>query len=217
MSASNMTLLPRQPQRLSRLRTTKRPLAISPPQRFNRKGPCCPETVAPTGLKINCASGDIGYDGHCSNRVRQISTPIGADSAHSEVHSVHSDSDSAHKGDHSAHKGGHSTHNDLQAKAGGHIPAEQWSRLQSIAMPAQQNRRLDPQAMEGLIIRLCGESWLTKANLGELLDRNGEGLRSRYLAIMVAHGFLKLRYPDKPNRTDQAYRAVDSDDGDAES
>jgi len=50
---------------------------------------------------------------------------------------------------------------------------------------------------------------LTRNQLSELLDRNPDGLRSRFLTPMVAHGRLRLRYPDKPNRADQAYTAGD--------
>ena len=43
--------------------------------------------------------------------------------------------------------------------------------------------------------------------LAELLDRHPDGLRQRFLNPMVGHGLLRLRYPDKPNRADQAYTA----------
>jgi ATP-dependent DNA helicase RecG len=55
-------------------------------------------------------------------------------------------------------------------------------------------------------MRLCEERWITRRQLAELLNRNEEGLRSRFLAPMVEHGRLRLRYPDKPNRVDQAYK-----------
>jgi ATP-dependent DNA helicase RecG len=64
--------------------------------------------------------------------------------------------------------------------------------------------------MEGIILRLCRDRWLTRNDLAELLTRNPDGLRSRFLTPMVAHGRLRLRYPDKPNRVDQAYTAGDS-------
>ena len=40
------------------------------------------------------------------------------------------------------------------------------------------------------------------------MGRNPDGLRSRFLSQMVRHDILRLRYPDKPNRTDQAYTAA---------
>ncbi|MEN9654398.1 MAG: hypothetical protein RL235_510 [Chlamydiota bacterium] len=62
--------------------------------------------------------------------------------------------------------------------------------------------------MEQVILRLCQGSWLTRRELAELLDRSLDGLRSRFLTQMVGHGLLRLRYPDKPNRADQAYSTV---------
>jgi len=61
--------------------------------------------------------------------------------------------------------------------------------------------------MERIILELCQGRWLNRTDLAELLDRNPDGLRSRFLTPMVAHGHLRLRYPDKPNRADQAYTA----------
>ena len=66
--------------------------------------------------------------------------------------------------------------------------------------------------MENLILLLCHNNWLTRRELGELLKRNIDSLRSRYLTSMVAQNLLRLRYPDKPNRTDQTYRTVYEDD-----
>jgi ATP-dependent DNA helicase RecG len=63
--------------------------------------------------------------------------------------------------------------------------------------------------MEQIILRLCRGNWLNRKQLGDLLKRNPDGLRSRVLTQMVGHGFLRLRYPDKPNRVDQAYTAVE--------
>jgi ATP-dependent DNA helicase RecG len=56
-----------------------------------------------------------------------------------------------------------------------------------------------------MILQLCENHWLTRKRLAELLGRNEEGLRTRFLAPMVEHGLLRLRHPEKPNRVDQAY------------
>jgi ATP-dependent DNA helicase RecG len=61
--------------------------------------------------------------------------------------------------------------------------------------------------MEKTILTLCQGRWLTRNQLGEIVQRNADGLRSRFLSPIVEHGLLRLRYPDKPNRTDQAYTA----------
>ena len=77
-----------------------------------------------------------------------------------------------------------------------------------IAEPARKNRKLHPTGMERVILRLCQDAWLTRRQLADLLDRSIDGLRSRFLTQMVSHGLLQLRFPDKPNRADQAYLAV---------
>ena len=83
--------------------------------------------------------------------------------------------------------------------------SEQNDRLLRIAAPARSQQRLPPQQMEAIILDLCRERWLTRNQLAELLARHPDGLRQRFLNPMVTHGLLCLRYPDKPNRTDQAY------------
>ena len=82
-----------------------------------------------------------------------------------------------------------------------------WHGLLKIAAIARENKRLDPKEMENLILKTCTGNWLTRRRLGELLQRNIDGLRSRFLTSMVEHGLLRLRFPDKPNRADQAYTA----------
>ncbi len=119
-----------------------------------------------------------------------------------EVHSVHKEAHSVHKEVHSVHK----EINDSVHKE--EVPPDQWDALLIIAEPARQNRRLPPVEMEKAILRLCQGCWLTRKQLGDLLDRNPDGLRSRFLTQMVGHKFLQLRYPDKPNRADQAYSVL---------
>ena len=115
------------------------------------------------------------------------------DSAHSEIDSAHSEIDSAHSEIDSVHK-------------------DQWNELLQIARPARSSHRMEPRKLEQVILQLCQKQWLTRREIGQLLDRNADGLRSRYLTSMVAHGLLRLRFPDKPNRADQAYRSTDTAD-----
>ncbi len=63
--------------------------------------------------------------------------------------------------------------------------------------------------MESIILQLCKDHWLTRKQMSDLLQRNPDSLRSRFLTSMVEHGLLQLRYPDKPNRTDQAYKTTE--------
>jgi ATP-dependent DNA helicase RecG len=116
----------------------------------------------------------------------------------SEVDSLHKRVDSLHKRADSLHKGVDSLHKPESADS-------ELDELFEIAEPARQGKRLSNTQMELILLRLCESRWLTRRKLAELLDRNEEGLRSRFLAPMVAHRLLCLRYPEKPNRVDQAY------------
>ena len=51
---------------------------------------------------------------------------------------------------------------------------------------------------------------LTAEQLGDLLNRNSVGLRSRYLSPMVTAGLLRLLHPVTTNRPDQAYTAAEA-------
>lgn len=113
---------------------------------------------------------------------------------------------SLHKGEDSLHKDGSSLHNDTSSlyKAGDSIHNPE---LLAIAAPARRQKRLSPREMEQILQKLCQDRWLTRHELSVIVDRNSEGLRQRFLNPMVEHGLLRLRYPDKPNRADQAYIA----------
>ena len=119
--------------------------------------------------------------------------------------SPHKGGRSLHNGDGSPHKGGRSLHN-------GTLDDEALKALTLVAAPARENRRLSPQDMEQLILKLCRNRWLSRRQLSSLLQRNAEGLRARFLVPMVEHGLLRLRYPDKPSRADQAYTAAEKEE-----
>ncbi len=118
-----------------------------------------------------------------------------------EDHSVHIGGDSVHMEGDSVHMEGDSVH--MEGIAG-----EQKILLLRIAEPARKNRRLSPDKLEQIILNLCQNRWLTRRQLAYILDRSLDGLRTRFITQMVNHGLLQLRYPDKPNRTDQAYSTV---------
>ncbi len=124
------------------------------------------------------------------------------DSVHKEIDSVHKEIDSVHKEIDSVHKEIDSVHKDIYKNE---IPDIEWNELIKIAESTRQNKRLTHKEMESVLLNLCQKHWLTRRQLGELLGRNDDGLRSRFLTPMVEHGFLRLRYPEKPNRADQAY------------
>jgi ATP-dependent DNA helicase RecG len=117
------------------------------------------------------------------------SLPGKADSLHKDGHSLHND-------DHSLPKTDHFLHND---------------ELLAIAAPALNQQRLLPKKMEQILLELCRNRWLTRNEIAALVHRNPESLRQRYINPMVEHGLLR-GYPEKPNRTDQAYTTVLEDD-----
>ena len=115
---------------------------------------------------------------------------LGIDSLYNAIDSLHKGIDSLHKEEIS----------DLEL-----------NELMAIAESARQNKRLSNQEMESILLKICQKHWISRRKLSELLDRNEEGLRARFLAPMVERGSLRLRYPEKPNRVDQAYTCVISE------
>ncbi|TSA14361.1 MAG: hypothetical protein D4R79_03515 [Comamonadaceae bacterium] len=77
-----------------------------------------------------------------------------------------------------------------------------------MAEPARVKAKLPAAEMQAVVLRLCDARWLTSKDLAALLSRDAENLQGRILAGLVKKGLLELRFPDVPNRPDQAYRAV---------
>lgn len=88
------------------------------------------------------------------------------------------------------------------------LPAVELESLNAIAYPAQNSDRLPPEQTRQIILQLCQKYYLTAQMLGELMNRNSDGIRDRFLSSMVEEGLLQRLYPDKPNRPDQAYKSV---------
>ncbi len=110
--------------------------------------------------------------------------------------SVHKDSSSVHKDLSSAHS---------RATSLASFSDDEMRTLYKIATPALSQSRLPPKEMEALLLDICRGRWLTRRQMGDVLQRNPDGLRSRFLTAMVRHGLLQLKYPHTPNRADQAY------------
>ncbi len=100
--------------------------------------------------------------------------------------SVHIAGDSVHKSNHSEHKPDDSIHKPTYS--------EYSAELLAIAAKAQKHERLPPEETEFIILQLCQGRWLTRNQLADLMNRNPDGLRARFLTAMVAHQ--RLRYPD---------------------
>jgi ATP-dependent DNA helicase RecG len=81
--------------------------------------------------------------------------------------------------------------------------------LEDIAEPVRCKQRAARDLVELTITALCAVEYLSLQRLADLLQRNPTGLRNRYINPLVRAGRLTLRYPDKPNHSQQAYRTVD--------
>lgn len=120
-------------------------------------------------------------------------------SAHSGGSSVHSATSSVHSANSSVHS---------NSTLLGMLEAE-LSKLKELATPVTEKGAVSSEIMERVITTLCTERYLSRRQLGELLNRNPDGLRSRFLTQMVRHNILQLKYPDTPNREDQAYTSAE--------
>lgn len=82
--------------------------------------------------------------------------------------------------------------------------------LLRLAAPVRNKQRARPDLVQKVIIQLCGRDFLSAQDLGQLLNRsNIKRLQSEFLTPMVRAGELYLRYPDKPNHPQQAYRSIE--------
>ena len=127
-------------------------------------------------------------------------------SPHSGDDSPHNEKDSPHSGGSSPQSGSESPGTEQESLRLSSIPRpESEPSLQAIAAPAQNKKRLAPERMRQLILQLCAGRYLSVQELAALLHRDPKGLQERYLTPMCREGLLMMRYPDRPNRPDQAY------------
>ncbi|MFW6145757.1 MAG: RNA-binding domain-containing protein [Planctomycetota bacterium] len=156
-------------------------------------------------LQSLVTKGFLAQDGQrrwASYRLRGKGVRAAVGSGHLAFDSIHKSPDSVHKTD-SIHKSAWDSSQMLED-----MDAQTLARLRQIAALAQALRRLSPEETRDIILKLCNGIYLTAFHLSELMNRSTVGLRSRFLRPLVREGLLRLRYPDKPNRPDQAYTAV---------
>lgn len=140
----------------------------------------------PTQLKL------FGTDGNTSkagNNIAQVDTNI----PHSGINTPHSDTNTPHSSPKSLHSDTNTPHFDQDS-------------LLRIAQPVRTGQPRQ-NVVDDVILALCAGRYLTVHQLAELLSRNYEGLRDRYLTRLVAENRLELRHPTKPRSIHQAYRA----------
>ena len=131
---------------------------------------------------------------------------VGSTAGETDDSSGHRGEDSVHKGEDSVHKGEDSIHKGKDSAQESSVAKE----LVAIAMAVPQGKRASPLAVRNAIERLCRDHFLEAEEIGKYLKRNHVGIRQRYLKPMVEEGILELRYPNVPNRPDQAYKSIRS-------
>lgn len=131
------------------------------------------------------------------------SAPSLFDEADAERNSLRKPGDLLHKPGDLLHKPG-----DLSHKPGGELTPEEEKTLSDLADPVSRSGRANPELVRRVILEVCAQRYLTADQIATLLHRNVAGLRTRYLYPMTGDGLLRLRYPESPNRPDQAYIAV---------
>ncbi|SOB90603.1 predicted HTH transcriptional regulator [Ureibacillus xyleni] len=83
---------------------------------------------------------------------------------------------------------------------------EVMEHLQLIAEPARNKMRLNYEKMEAIILKLCLNQYLTIKELSELLNRDSDSLRKRYITPLLQANKLELLYPENPRHKKQAYK-----------
>ena len=83
---------------------------------------------------------------------------------------------------------------------------QQWPALLEMARGVREKGKAPRTVVQETIAKLCGGRFLTVRNLAELLGRDPDSLLNHYLKQMVAGRILELRFPEKLNHPQQAYR-----------
>lgn len=136
------------------------------------------------------------------------------DSSHLPQESLHLEGDSSSLGKDSSHTRGGSSHTEGDSshtrEDSSHMEAE-YKTLQEVASQIAGTSKASVQKVREIISQLCKGRYLTTDELSRLVSRTAPNLRNRYLTPMVKDGLLKLRYPESPNRPDQAYTTVEGE------
>lgn len=82
------------------------------------------------------------------------------------------------------------------------------SELEALAAAPRSKARLEPQAMEAVILAVCKDRYLTLSVLAKLLNRNPDTLRKTYLDSLVKTDRIKRAFPGTPTHEKQSYRTV---------
>jgi len=77
--------------------------------------------------------------------------------------------------------------------------------LLDISELARKKKRLQPSEMDEIILNLCAIKPLTLKELSEILNRQMDPLRKKYISRLLKEGKLELLYPEQVNHPKQAY------------
>ena len=146
----------------------------------------------------------LQFDANQQFQLDALSTPVTdlyvfLNSSRLPGNSSHLDRDSLHLAGDSGHLPDDSRH----------LPEEVRTQLRDIAKPVADSGKAGGEQVMSVISALYRGRFLTAQQLADLLNRSTEELRKRYLTPMTRDGKLQLRYPQAPNRPDQAYTAAD--------
>ncbi len=122
---------------------------------------------------------------------------------------------SGHKSASSGHKSTRSSHKDASSGHTGLIGLtdKDWKCLIVKAKPVSESRRSSPEIVRETIVSLCARHYLSMAQIAELLNRDQDAIRRRYVTPMVNEGLLERRFPKQPNHEQQTYVASASESG----
>jgi ATP-dependent DNA helicase RecG len=143
-----------------------------------------------------CAQGFLVSDNR--RRWTKYRLSKAGDSLQTPQESLHLEEDSSHSGRDSSYSESNSSYKQ-----------EDEIVLKNIAASIASTVRAPAHEVRKVIIELCKGRFLTVESLSNLLNRNSAGIRNQYLTPMVREGILRLRYPETPNRPDQAYTSVE--------
>ncbi len=116
-----------------------------------------------------------------------------SDSEHNESNSEHNESNSEHNESNSEHNESNSEHKEN-------------SDLLEIAALVRETKRVKPEVMQDTIAKLCAGGYLSLKELAQLLNRSSHTIRTHYIEPMLSKGLLELKYPDRTNHPQQAYK-----------
>jgi len=97
------------------------------------------------------------------------------------------------------------------------LPEALRQNLISVAQVCRDKKRMPPDEMGGVLLRLCEHYYLTQQVLAELVNRKPAALRKHSLKRLVDSGVLTLAFPSVPTHPNQAYTSNSKEEKQEES